>query len=142
MSILNIIKAEQLLARKSKDTLAANLLTTLMSDIVMVGKNSGNRESTDAEAIAIIKKYIVNVNETLKIVNSESDKVVSLLTELSILEAFLPKQLSETELRLILETFKQNNVQFSIPNVMKYLKSSFAGLYDGSSATKIIKEML
>ena len=57
MTIAEQIKAASLTARKARDTVASALLTTLLSDVVMIGKNAG-RETTDAEAVAIVKKFI------------------------------------------------------------------------------------
>lgn len=57
MTITEQIKAASLTARKARDTVASALLTTLLSDVVMIGKNAG-RETTDAEAVAIVKKFI------------------------------------------------------------------------------------
>ena len=63
--ILEKIKNASLAARKAKEALAATLLTTLYSEAVNVGKNNGNRDTTDAEAVAVVKKFLKGVDETI-----------------------------------------------------------------------------
>ena len=146
MTILANIKAEQLRARKDRDSIKATLLTTLIGDAVMVGKNDGNRESTDAEVVGVIKKFVANTTEVLgfldgdpKIKPSEIDK---LKTEITILKSFLPQQLSETELSdvigQIIETTDASSIK-DMGKVMKALKEQHSGKYDGAQANALIK---
>ena len=64
MSLIQDIKSASLVARKARETKKAESLITLYSEASMIGKNDGNRESTDAETIAVIKKFIKNIDET------------------------------------------------------------------------------
>ena len=63
--LLETINQDRNEARKMKYTATATLLTTLYSEAQMVGKNDGNRETTDAEVVAVIKKFVKNIDETL-----------------------------------------------------------------------------
>ena len=47
MSLLAQLKKDSLLARKAADGVRATLLSTLIAEAEMVGKNAGNRESRD-----------------------------------------------------------------------------------------------
>ena len=49
MSILNTIKNDNVTARKSRDIITSSLLSTLYAEAVNVGKNDGNRETSDKE---------------------------------------------------------------------------------------------
>ena len=75
MSIVTNIKAASLQARKDRNAPKAALLSTLLGEVQMIGKNNGNRESTDGEAIAVIKKMLNNTTETLNILfaNNQGD---------------------------------------------------------------------
>ena len=143
MSILEQIKAASISARKARDTAASGLLTTLLSDVVMVGKNAG-RDTTDAEAVAIVKKFVNNNNETIGRI-TDNDAIAVLNTENMILDKFLPQQMSEAEIKEQLTKFKE---QFTISNakemgkLLGHLKAQFGGQYDGAVAAKIAKEML
>lgn len=132
MSLLQQIKKDQLQARKSKEALKVKLLTTLLAEAAKPGLDDGKRESTDAEVIGVIKKFIKNANETLK--HCEDQEVVF---ELSILETYLPQQLDEDSLRSIIAA---NDDLTNVGQIMKFLKDNYNGLYDGKLASTIAKE--
>ena len=146
MSLMETLRAKQLEARKNRNEIETNLLTTLVAEAAAKGKAAGNRESTDEEVVATIKKFLNGVNETLAALAVSSDgrvKVASI--EKEILESFLPKQLSEDELRIaitgIVNTLPEKNAK-AMGKVMAELKANFAGLYDGAMASKLVKELL
>lgn len=135
MSLIKQIKQDQLAARLgTKNPHAASLLTTLIGEAEMVGKNAGNRESTDAEVVAVIKKFIKNIDETLEVLKFSSDgKVANLFEEKRVLEEYLPRQLSEYELKAIAVA------RSNMPDYMKYLKENHAGQYDGKLASQVAR---
>ena len=156
MTLLEKIKSTQLQARKDRDTVTASLLTTLIGDAVMVGKNNGNRESTDVEVIATIKKFINNINETLKALEAKRPTfvgtgvyvdvaTVKANEEKRILESFLPKQLIGDELDAVINsviTAVGAASPADLGKVMKELKTSHEGTYDGALASKLIRHKL
>lgn len=140
MSLIQTIKAAQLQARKAK-SFSVPVLTTLIGEADAVGKNNGNREVTDAEVVAMIKKFVKNLDEVIKVAPAGSSAHGASLAEKGVLEAFLPQQLSEAELKVVLADI----IDVGEPNmgqVMKELKAKYDGQYDGALASKLIKEML
>lgn len=115
----------------------------------MVGKNDGNRESTDVEVTAVIKKFVKNIDETIsalsKSPDANADRIASATKEKDILMAYLPKQLDEAQLRVEMQKII---AEFSLSGskgmgvLMKELKARFNGAYDGNTASKIAKEVL
>ena len=73
MTLIERIKEDNLAARKNRDQVRATLLTTLFSEAVSVGKNAGNRETTDAETLAVIKKFIKGIDDTLSAMKDKTD---------------------------------------------------------------------
>lgn len=148
MTILDSVKAAQLQARKDKRADDASTLTTLIGEAEMIGKNDGNRVTTDAEVVAVIKKFVKNIDETLNVLSKDStkvDRVEALSKEKALLSTFLPQQLSEDELRHILTTFVsklEDKNPKAMGKVLASLKEQFAGRYDGALASKITKELL
>lgn len=145
MSIVNAIREKSIVARKAKDADAASLLITLLSEVSMVGKNA-NRETTDAEAIAVVKKFINNNRETLGVaLKLDEARANALVRENIILESFLPKQMSELELDVEIRKIILEN-SLTMPNqmglVMKVLKEKFEGTYDAKTASAITKKLL
>ena len=145
MSILNAIREKSIEARKAKDSLASSLLVTLLSEVSIVGKNAG-RETTDAEAVAVVKKFINNNRETLGIVPNLDEARANLIAqEIAILEQFLPKQLTTDELdiearKIVIEL--NVSTPRDMGTVMKVLKERFDGTYDAKSASEIVKKLL
>ena len=150
MSLLQRIKDDQIQARKGAAAgrtgapLVASLLTTLYSEAANVGLNDGKRESTDAEVIATIKKFIKGIDETLAVRPDEG-----LLTERAILEGYLPKQLSDHELHAAVVSIVEeiHAVEFvknmkQMGRVMAALKERFGGQYDGKKASEFAKAAL
>ena len=129
--LMEQIKANQIAARKSGSA-DASLLTTLLGEAAMVGKNAG-RETTDQEVVAVVKKFVKNIDETITALTSRNQDASVFLAERSVLEQYLPMQLSENAL---LEVAK---CQESMPAFMKHLKENFAGKYDGKLASTVAK---
>jgi uncharacterized protein YqeY len=144
MSILEQIKSAQLNARRVRDHEATSLLTTLLGDAAMVGKNNGNRDSTDSEVIAVIKKFINNAEETLKLISDEH-QINKYRAEIAILKKFLPTQLDETELSNVISALIVENNFTNIKDMgklMKVLKEKHDGTYNGSVASELVKQKL
>ena len=152
MSLLNDIKAKQLELRKAQmhdkidRGVEISLLTTLFSEASVPGK-AAQRESTDAEVIAVIKKFVKNNDECMMSAGDrrDGDWCDRLTIERNVLDMFLPKQLSVDELKDIIGGFVAAN-GIAGPKgtglVMKMLKEQYEGLYDGKVASDIVKMVL
>lgn len=151
MTILDQIKQDTIAARKAKNALKSALLTTLVSEVVNVGKNDGNRETTDAETVAVVKKFLKGVDETINAikdvsnVDGSADRYVNALHEQEILRRYLPAQLTEQELAAVVAQFvstltERNPKQMGA--VMAFLKVNYDGQYDGKSASAVVKQAL
>lgn len=145
MSLLIQIKSDQLAARKNREALKASLLTTLLGEAQVIGKNDGNRESTDAEVTAVVKKFIKNLGDVLSATEQQSSAHQKALMEKSILEAYLPTQLTGDALLCIIQDIISeigNNSKSSMGTIMAKLKSEFDGRYDGKEASNMVKGIL
>lgn len=142
MSLLQKIRDDALQSRKNRDNITSALLITLGSEAALVGFNDGKRESTDEEVMAVIKKFLKGNTEVLSV--RPNDEVA--LKEREILESYLPKQLSEDELRAaILGIAQEAGIKTVTPKdtgvIMKALQSRYTGQYNGASASQIIKTL-
>lgn len=145
MSLMQKIKADQLTARKNREVLKASLLTTLLGEAQTIGKNDGNRDSTDTEVTAVIKKFVKNLSEVLTITEQESSTHQKAMIEKSILESYLPSQLIGDALTCIIQDIIAqvgNNSKSSMGIIMGKLKAEFDGQYDGKEASIIVKNLL
>ena len=141
MSLITTIKAEQISARKQHLTAVASVLTTLIGEAEMIGKNNGNREVTDSEVQALIKKFIKNNNETIAALGDNDPRTLEFMGENVTLEKFLPKQFTNEQVRLIVEAMKERGMS-NMGEMMKHLKAEYDGQYDGKVASAIIKAAL
>jgi uncharacterized protein YqeY len=144
VTILEQIKADSLEARKKKDNIAANLLTTLYSEALMVGKNKGNRLPTDEEVISTIQKFLKNAMETKGLLEKADSATLALFTidsEITVLTRYLPMPLSDDELASAIKTIIDDG-NATVGAIMKALKEQYSGRYDGKKARELAKELL
>ena len=126
------IKSDQVLSRKQRDQVKSNLLTTLIGEITKKAKDDGDREVTDLDVISTIKSFMSNMDIVLK---HEEANVIA-LEEKWILGSYLPKQLDQNELSLIISKNEFKN----LGEFMKFLKINHAGLYDGAMAKSVFEQ--
>lgn len=141
--ILEKIKKQQLQARKEKSPIVG-ALTALMSEVAIVGKNNGNRETTDEEAVKVIKKFIKGINETIDLIK-DPEKLKLLAMELEIYNSFLPQIMNELETRAAVEKIINALPEKSpkaMGQVMGTISKEYGTLIDRGLASQIVKEML
>lgn len=147
MTLFEQIKQDQLVARKDRDALRALLLTTLIGEATAIGKNDGNRDVTDAEVVALMKKFDKGIVESIAAlrdvsnVDASADRYVNLLKEQSILQHYMPQQMDEHLLTMAVRMIV-NEVGSNMGQVMATLKTRYAGQYDGKMASAIVKACL
>ena len=98
------------------------------------------RTGKEVDGMALIKKYLANAKDNMRLEKDRGNTpgYEAYRAEVDFLETLLPKQLTEAELREIIEGGCFNN----IGQVMKYLKGDYAGQYDPKAASIIAKEIL
>lgn len=133
--MFNTIKVQRNEARINKDSLKASLLTTLQGEIETASSRD-NKEVTDEMCIKCIKTFLKGINEIMLLTFSPDA-----IKEKEILEALLPKQLTEKEIRDIIQDILNQDTNVSMGLVMNTLKQNHAGLYDGKLASQIFREL-
>lgn len=138
----NVIKAKFLEVRKAKDTNAIKTLSTLIGAIDMIAKNK-QIEITNEIVFDAIVKMLKGVNETIPLVQDKI-KLDALNNEKTLLESFMPKQMTEVELEAaiaeIAKTLDVSNKSF-VGQVMKELKTKFSNQYDSKVANILISKL-
>jgi len=146
--LLEQIKSDSLEARKARKTDTATLLTTLYSEASMVGKNAGNRESTDAEVLQVVEKFVKNANEIQTILLKNNKDTCNIVSEIKVLSKYLPKKMSEDELGHVIRGIIKGltSIQDKSPKLMRevmgMLKLLHGGKYNGKMASEIAKKGL
>jgi len=141
--ILKKIKEDNLQARKEKNREVSKILTTLVGEIEMVGKNNGNRETNEVETIQIIEKFKKNAEQTYNLMSgSDSKDLEKYVKEISIYESYLPKKMTQEELTLIIQDIINHDSNVNIGKIMSNLKNNYNGMYDGKVASRIARELV
>ena len=133
--LLDQIKQDQLAARKAKNKVVASILTTLIGELETQSKGKGI-DLHDATVLSVVKKFKVNIAFTLAKAPSDDLRI-----ELETLSKYEPQQLSEIELKFIIDEFVNDGFN-SIAKIMTKLKECYAGKYDGALAAKLINHAL
>jgi uncharacterized protein YqeY len=130
MSLIEKINKDFMLAYKAKEMEKKDFLGVLKTEVTKESKTP-----EDEYVVAKIKSMIKNAEAT----NSLSE------AELSVLEVYLPAQLSEVELEVIINEFITKmglKTPRDMGKVMSYLKTEYDGQYDGKVASNITKKIL
>lgn len=133
------ISAEYIEAFKSKNTIKKNLLGVVKGEITTQEKNAMIENLSDPEIIKILNKLAKGLRENIQS-GDEGAKV-----ELAVVESYLPKQMSESEVRVAIsqvltETGASNPSEMG--KVMSAFNAKYAGQADGKMVSIIVKELL
>jgi len=141
---LKEIKRDALQARKIKDP-KARILVTLIGEASMIGKNDGNRDTTDDEVLKVIQKFVKNCDENIIQRKKNNEDLEDFKFELEVLSEYLPKQLAEHDLRMKIVNYVVLNDLSSMRDmgkVMQMLQKLLPGQYEGKMASRLVKEEL
>jgi uncharacterized protein YqeY len=138
MSIIEKLKAESLRLRKERNPVASSI-TFALSEIEKFGKNNGNRQTTNDEAIKVIQKLISNIDINLNL-NIDTGRKISLNYEKNILSSVLPAMVSDDEIKEKLTTHFKNSEPQNKGEIMKWAKMEWGSRADMKRVSEIIKE--
>jgi len=137
--LIDEIKAANINAMKAHDNIARGVISVVMTKYKLqeVEMKAQGKEISDAELLSIIQKTLKELSDEkegyLKVNNTE--RVNNIEQQEKVLQAYLPKQLSEEEIKIEIAKLDDK----SMPNVMKHFKTNFAGKVDMSLVSKIAR---
>ena len=139
--LIDEIKAANIAAMKARDNVTRGVLSVIITKYKLqeVELRSKGQEIGDKELIAIIQKTLKELadeKEGYQKVNNQ-ERVDDIAKQEKVLEAYLPKQLSEQEIRDIINSLEDK----SVPNVMKHFKTNYAGQVDMSLVNSILRSL-
>lgn len=139
MSVIEKLKAESIALRKTRNPIAPSILFAL-SEIEKVGKNNGNRATTDDEAIKVIQKLIATIDENLKVATDDGRKI-AFNFEKQILSGVLPQMASDDEVRELLKDILGDETPKNKGVAMKVIRDQYGAKVDMKRAGEIVTEM-
>ena len=141
-------KLNQALKAKDKNTYPTlRLVVSAIKDAEIAGRSKSQKEMTDGDIIAILKKMIKQRNESCEVYKKagRNELLENETKEIEVINVFLPKQLSEEETKKICEDVIKSVGASSMKDmgkVMGALKSKHSDTLDFSKVSLIIKELL
>lgn len=139
MSVIEKLKAESIALRKTRNPVVPFILFAL-SEIEKVGKNNGNRATTDDEAIKVIQKLIATIDENLKVTTDDASKI-AFNFEKQILMGVLPEMASDEEIMDTIRPIMTGKTKETMPKkgeIMKVVRDKFGAKVDMKRVGQIL----
>ena len=140
-------KLNEALKAKDKSTYPTlRLVVSAIKDAEIAARTKGQKEMSDSEIIAILKKMVKQRNESCEVYKKagRSELLENEIKEIEVINSFLPKQISEEEAKKICQEAIKSTGASSMKDmgkVMGVLKSKHADTLDFSKVSSIIKEL-
>ncbi len=133
MSLQEQIRADLKESMKAKTEVRTSAIRIILGEF----QRQPNKELTDPEVVSIIRKLVKSETELL----AASNKSAEDSEYISILEAYLPQQATEEEIR----KWINDNIDFSTfknsMQAMKPIMTNFAGRADGNTVKNILQSL-
>lgn len=146
MSLLNTLNEDIKVAMKARDRETLTTLRMIKSSLQNEGIKVG-RELTSEEELTVLSREAKQRRDSIDEFSKagRDDLVTKVKTELSVVEKYLPTQLTETEIRelvskVIAESGATSMKEFG--KVMGVVMPQVKGKADGNMVNSIVKELL
>ncbi|HPG92108.1 MAG TPA: GatB/YqeY domain-containing protein [Clostridia bacterium] len=139
--ILDEIKKANIQALRDHNENARNILGVVLNKIKLceISKRELKQDITEPDVVAILQKSLKELAEEKegyeKVGNEQRAKTIAEQAE--IVEAFMPKLMSEKEIKDVILSLSDN----SLPFVMKHFKENFAGKCDMRLVQQVLKSL-
>ena len=139
--IIEEIKKQNMQALRDKNVVARGVYSVLLNkyNLAQIEKRTTAGTMEDADTIKIIQRTIKELTEeaeNYKKVNNE-ENYLRILKQKELLEKYLPKMLSEAEIKAIVDKLEDK----SIGAVMKHFKENYLGKCDMGLVGKVVREL-
>ncbi|WHO74845.1 GatB/YqeY domain-containing protein [Rhizobium sp. BT03] len=138
---------EAMKAKNAERLSTVRLIQAAVKDRDIANRGTGKEQATDDEILQILAKMVKQRDESAKIYeeNSRPELAAKERAEITVIQDFMPKQLSDSEVRanvsaIIAETGAAGAKDMG--KVMAALKERYAGQMDFAKASATVKELL
>ena len=144
--LLTQLRKENMEAMKNKDNIKKGVLSLLISSISLAEKESGETLSLEDE-LGYVQKELKQTRETLEETPSDrTDLIEETNKKIEILTSYLPKQLSEEEIKQAIQTIMDEQglepTKKAQGVIMKEMMAKYKGQTDGKTVSKVLGEIL
>lgn len=148
MSLQKKIEAEMKLAMKAKDKVRLQALRAVKSQILLAkSEKSGDEELSQEREVQILMKAVKQRKDSLEIYQKEGREELAATekAEIEVIEEFLPKMLSEdevrTEVKAILTEIGADSPK-DMGKAMGVVMKKLAGKAENKTISSVVKELL
>lgn len=142
-------RLKQAMQAKDEATVSTlRLIIAAMKDRDIAARASGNWDGIpDGEILSMMQSMIKQRQESIKMyeIGKRPELAAREAAEIRIIEGFLPKQLSEAEVKALIDQVIKSTGATGIKDmgkVMAEMKAKYAGQLDFSKASGLVKERL
>lgn len=143
MAKTDVITADLIQAMKAKDSLKVSTLRLLVAALKnsQIAKGS---ELTDQEGEAVLAKEAKKRQEAIELYQrgNRPELVAKETAELNLIKSYLPQELSETEVKVIVDEVLKVATERNFGAVMKLVMAEIKGKADGKMVAKLVQEAL
>ena len=136
---LDNFKKEKIEAMKAKDKDAVSALNVIITKIMAltIERRAVGQEVTEADISSLLQKAEKELTEEREgfIKAGREEVVLSLTNQIEVIKKYLPKLLSEEEIKAIIEGLEDK----TLPSVMKHFKANYQGKADMRLVNTIAK---
>ncbi|MBD3583286.1 GatB/YqeY domain-containing protein [Flavobacterium selenitireducens] len=135
-------------AMRAKDTVALESLRAVKSAILLAQTESGAKEElSQDEEIKILQRLVKQRKDSAAIYNEQgrADLAQPEIDQAAVIEKFLPAQLSEAEIEIVVEKIiSEGNLggMANMGKVMGLASQKLAGQADGKTISLVVKRLL
>lgn len=135
-------------AMRAKDTVALEALRAIKSEILLAQTASGSKEEiSEADEIKLLQKLVKTRKDSATIFTEQNrlDLAEPELAQIAVIEKFLPTQLSEAEVEVIIAKIIAETGASGIASmgkVMGLASAQLGGTAEGKTISTIVKKLL
>ena len=135
-------------AMRAKDTIALEALRAIKSEMLLAQTATGNKEEISADdEIKLLQKLVKTRKDSAKIFTEQNrmDLVEPELAQIAVIEKFLPAQLSEAEVEVVIAKIIAETGASGIASmgkVMGIASAQLGGTAEGKTISTIVKKLL
>ncbi len=148
MSLQEQINADIITAMKAKDEASLRALRALKSALLLAATAEGAKDAVeDEQAVKIFQKLAKQRKESMDIYtqNGRTELAAKEKEELDVIEKYLPKQMSEDEIKTELQKLVTSlgaSSAADFAKVMPQAMKALAGKADGKIISAVLKQLL
>ncbi|MCE5304368.1 MAG: GatB/YqeY domain-containing protein [Chloroherpetonaceae bacterium] len=146
MALEELINEQLTNAMKAQDKLRTETLRSIRSGIIEFKKSGIDREMNSDDELKLLNKLVKSRKESIELYTraNRNDLVEQEQKELEIILEFLPKQMTDEEIRATIKKIieDQKATQNDFGKIMGLSMKALSGKADGNKVQAILKELL